>query len=68
MSGEVWMQCQHCGKLHQQKIQYNIEEDFYIKVWCPGCRDDTSHLICSEYEDEIYFYYNANLDERFYKY
>lgn len=68
MSREVWLQCQVCGKLHKQEIQYNIEDDFYIKVRCPGCRDDTTHLICSEDESEIYHLYNSNIDPRYYNY
>ena len=68
MRGEVCVQCQNCGKLHKQKIQYNIEEDFYIKVYCTGCRDDTTHLICSEDESEIYHLYNLSTDPRYYNY
>ena len=68
MKREVWVQCQSCGELHKQKIQYNIEDDFYIKVRCPGCRDETTHLICSEDESEIYHLYNLNTDPRYYNY
>lgn len=67
MNKEVWMQCQFCGKLHKELIKYNIE-DIYIKAQCPGCRDETVHLICSEDESEIYALYNANLDPRYYNY
>lgn len=68
MRREVWVQCQNCGKLHKKQIQYNIEEDFYIKAYCPGCRDDTTHLICSEDEGDIYHLYNLNTDPRYYNY
>ena len=68
MKRAVWVQCQSCGKLHKETIQYNIEDDFYIKVHCLGCRDDTTHLICSEDESEIYDLYNLNVDPRYYNY
>lgn len=68
MKSEVWMQCQICGKLSKQIIKYNIEEDIYIKVYCTGCRDDTTHLICGEDEGEIYHLYNLNMDPKYYNY
>ena len=67
MSREVWVQCQNCGKLHKRTIEYNIE-DIYIKLSCPGCRDDTTHLICDGDEGSIYHLYNVNVDPRYYKY
>jgi len=67
MKREVFVQCQSCGKLHKESIQYNIE-DIYIKLHCSGCRDDTTHLICSEDESEIYHLYNLNIDPRYYTY
>ena len=68
MSRGVWLQCQNCGKLYKQKLQYNIEEDVYIQTHCPGCRDETTHLICGEDENEIYSLYNLNTDPRYYNY
>ena len=65
MKKEIWVQCQSCGELHKETIQYNIE-DIYIKLYCSGCRDDTTHLICSEDESEIYHLYNLNVDPRYY--
>ena len=67
MKGKVWTQCQSCGKLHKETIQYNIE-DIYIKLCCSGCKDDTVHLICSEDDSEIYDLYNLNADPRYYIY
>ena len=67
MSKEVWVQCQYCGELYKKTIEYNIE-DIYIKLDCPGCRDETTHLICSEDENEIYALYNLNADPRYYDY
>jgi hypothetical protein len=67
MKREVWVQCESCGALHKESIQYNIE-DIYIKLHCMGCRDETTHLICSEDESEIYTLYNVNADPRYYNY
>jgi ribosomal protein L33 len=67
MSREVWVQCQECGELHKKEIKYNIE-DIYIKAYCSRCKDKTTHLVCSEDESEIYFYYNLNTDPRYYDY
>ena len=65
MNREVWVQCQNCGKLHKKTIEYNIE-DIYIKIKCTECRDETTHLICSGDESEIYYLYNLNSDPRYY--
>ena len=67
MKEGVWLQCQSCGKLHKQEIKNNIE-DIYIELRCPGCKDKTTHLICSEDESEIYYLYNLNADPRYYNY
>lgn len=68
MIREVWLQCQDCGRIFKQTIQYNIEEDIYINAKCIGCRDETTHLICSEDENDIYILYNSNVDPRYYQY
>ena len=67
MKKEVWVQCQSCGALSKETIQYNIE-DVYIKLHCSGCRDDTTHLILSEDESDNYHLYNLNADPRYYNY
>ena len=68
MKDDVFVQCQVCGKLYRAKSEdVSIsDEDLYIKIFCPKCRDDTDHLWCGENETEIYYYYNANLDSRYY--
>ena len=67
MVKEVWMQCQCCGALYKKKIEYNIE-DTYIQGECPKCRDETTNLICGENEDELYWWYNVNVDPQYYRY
>ena len=65
MGEDGWVQCQVCGALYKTKVHIS-EDDLYIEVHCPKCRDDTKHLYCGEDETEIYYYYNANLDQRYY--
>lgn len=69
MGDAVWVQCQNCGKLHRVKSKdASISNDglYTEPIWCPKCRDGTKHLNCGEDETEIYYYYNANLDSRYY--
>ena len=66
MRDKVWVQCQNCGDLHKTEIRNMSEDDLYIITRCPCCRDETKHLNCGVDETEIYYYYNANLDQRMY--
>ena len=66
MKEEGWGQCQVCGALHKIKTKDASDEDLFIDEYCPRCRDGTKHLWCGEDETEIYYYYNANLDPRYY--
>ena len=68
MGDAVYVQCQNCGELHKVKIGKISEDDPYIKLHCPRCRDGTNHLLIGKYKDDVYENGNANLDERFYKY
>lgn len=68
MGDKVWVQCQICGELHKVNAKYSSEDDLYIKLHCPRCRDVTNHLLIGEHADDVYIYGNANLDERFYNY
>jgi hypothetical protein len=68
MGDVVWVQCQSCGELHKikQKDTSISDDDLYIRLHCPRCKDNTKHLWCGEDETEVYIYYNANLDPRYY--
>lgn len=66
MKEEGWVQCQVCGALHKIQMKDVSDEDLFIDEYCPRCRDGTPHLWCGEDETEIYYYYNANLDPRYY--
>ena len=65
MKEDGWVQCQNCGHLHKAKIQLSVD-DLYIDVYCPKCRDETKSLWCGKDATDIYYYYNANLDQRVY--
>lgn len=65
MGEKVWVQCQVCGHLYKTKTQLS-EDDLYIYEHCPKCRDETKNLYCGDNETEIYIYYNANLDPRYF--
>lgn len=68
MGDMAYVQCQVCGKLHRANVKYSSEDDLYIQLYCPRCRDGTNHLLIGEHADDVYIYGNANLDERFYNY
>lgn len=68
MGDAVWVECQWCGKLHKVKGVKMSEDDLYIKLHCPRCRDGTNHLLIGAYKDDVYINGNVNLDERIYNY
>lgn len=63
-----YVQCQNCGKIHQVDVQYDIENDLYVKIKCPQCREETTHLLCGDKKEDLYMTYNLNIDPRFYEY
>jgi hypothetical protein len=63
-----YVQCQECGRIHQVDIEYDIENDLYVKINCPECRDETTHLLCGDKVGDLYLTYNLNIDPRFYNY
>ena len=69
-SYEYIFQCQVCGHLHKVKMkrEYNIEDDLFVKMKCPKCRDRTQHIWCGENKEDVYLYGNNNLDQRFFNY
>lgn len=61
---KTFVQCQTCGKIFQ--IPYEVEIDkLYITTECPLCGNATG-LNLGEKEEDIYFFYNVNLDDRCY--
>ena len=63
-----YVQCQECGGIRQIDIEYDIENDLYVKIKCPRCRGATTHLLCGDKEEDLYMTYNLNIDPRFYEY
>lgn len=62
----TWVQCQDCGEIFQ--VPYAVEIDkLYITACCPNC-GETRGLNLGDKKEDIYFYYNANLDIRHYNY
>lgn len=60
----TFVQCQTCGEIYQ--IPYEVEIDkLYIEADCPKCGHQTG-LNLGDKEEDIYFYYNVNLDNRYY--
>jgi phage FluMu protein Com len=68
MGDRVWVQCQVCGELYKANAKYSSDDDLYIQLHCPRCRDGTNHLLIGEHADDVYIYGNTVLDERFYNY
>lgn len=58
-------QCQVCGYTHKEKY-ISSDDELYIEIQCPRCRDVTKHIDCGETEIDIYKNYNCNLDNRFF--
>lgn len=61
-------QCQTCGNLLWSKEPFNIEDEIFIKMKCGHCGKETDHLYVGEHPEDVYWYYNANLDEKYYNY
>jgi NAD-dependent SIR2 family protein deacetylase len=70
MGDKVWVQCQ-CGNLHQVKNKDASisDDDLYTNpIWCPKCRGGTKHLLIGEHREDVYWFGDNILDERFYNY
>lgn len=60
-------QCQQCGCIHKEKVQYDIEK-LHTSMICPRCRGETLHLWVGNSPDDLYMLYNPVVDSRFYQY
>ena len=61
-----WVQCQNCGHIYHIERYVPIDK-LYITCECPKC-DSSQGLNLGDNEDNIYLYYDANMDFRFYQY
>lgn len=61
-----WIQCQSCGEIY--RIPYTIEvSKLYVETQCPVCKSDMGLNIGTK-KDDLYYFYNTNLDNRYYTY
>lgn len=68
MSKGQWVQCQFCGSLHKVEMQFDIEDDLFVKIRCEHCRDDTDHIWIGDRPEDVYLNGNLNVDPRYYQY
>lgn len=61
---KTFVQCQTCGKIFQVPYEVPIDK-LYITTECSNC-GQTQGLNLGDKEEDIYFYYNVNLDDRYY--
>jgi len=60
----TFVQCQTCGQIF--RVPYEVEIDkLYITAECPRC-GQVQGLNLGDKAEDIYFYYNVNLDDRCY--
>ena len=62
----TWVQCQSCGHIYQIQRKISIEESMIESV-CPKCRGNVG-LNCGDAQEDIYYFMNPNVDERYYSY
>lgn len=62
----TYIQCQTCGEIYQ--IQRTVPIDkLYVVAECPVC-GEVKGLNLGEDKEDIYYFYNTNLDYRHYNY
>ena len=62
----TYIQCTNCGKIHFIHIDVPVDK-LYVKSECPKC-GNWKGLNCGNSEDDVGLFYDAFLDERYYKY
>lgn len=62
----VWAQCTQCGNVDFLNINVPIDM-LYIDSICKKCKNNKA-LNCGDKQEDIYKYYNPNLDNRYYRY
>ena len=62
----TWVQCQNCGHIYQVANKTSIGRSM-IKSVCPKCDYDVG-LNCGDDIEDIYYFINPNLDERYFIY
>lgn len=67
-SESINVQCQKCGTIFQVDEQNNYIEYLYIQAKCPCCDHENYMLNIGKDILDKYTYYNAVMDERYYRY
>lgn len=63
---EQYLQCQQCGYVFKMEIKgVEKETSGFIIGQCPRCKG-TDMLRIGETPDDVYLYYNVNVDPRYY--
>lgn len=65
MERGTWLQCQHCGYIYHVDKEVPMKY-MYVNAWCPHCAEYARHLNCGSQAEDVYYYYNPNLDDRIY--
>lgn len=60
----IWVQCQKCGKIHRIRRKLKVDQ-IYVTINCSRCGKATG-LNLGDDKDQIYEYYNVNIDPRYY--
>ena len=71
MGDMVWVQCAKCARLCRVKSKDALisDDDLYItELYCSRCRDSTKHLFIGENKEDIYWFGDNSLDERYFIY
>ena len=61
-----WVQCTQCGHIYWTEEDVPIEK-LYVASGCARCGHGRG-LNCGDKKEDVYSYYNPNLDERYYTY
>lgn len=60
-------QCMNCGTIHWIEDPPDIDEDeVYTKMKCGHCKQMANHLWVGNKPEDLYLYYDANTDPRYY--
>lgn len=61
-----WIQCTTCGEIHKSVNEYSIDE-MYVNDYCLSCGSYRG-LNLGNRKEEIYEFYDVNLDVKYYTY
>lgn len=63
---QTYIQCLNCGHIHiiNRRISVGVS---VVPAECPRC-EWSNGLNCGQTEEEIYYFYDPGLDERYFKY